>query len=68
MARGSLLNDIAKGNILAFSDAGLNRTEITREIGRSRNVPVNFLRAPGEYGIKKSGGRPSKLGSGKKEG
>uniref|UniRef100_A0A1I7X482 HTH_Tnp_Tc3_1 domain-containing protein n=1 Tax=Heterorhabditis bacteriophora TaxID=37862 RepID=A0A1I7X482_HETBA len=62
MARGSLLNDIEKENILPFSDAGLNQTEIAREIGRSRNVVANFLIAPDEYGSKKSGGRPTKLG------
>uniref|UniRef100_A0A1I7X3K3 HTH_Tnp_Tc3_1 domain-containing protein n=1 Tax=Heterorhabditis bacteriophora TaxID=37862 RepID=A0A1I7X3K3_HETBA len=62
VARGFLLNDIEKAEILAFSDVGLNRTEIARKIGRSRNVVANFLRAPDEYGIKKSGGRPTKLG------
>uniref|UniRef100_A0A1I7X4C3 HTH_Tnp_Tc3_1 domain-containing protein n=1 Tax=Heterorhabditis bacteriophora TaxID=37862 RepID=A0A1I7X4C3_HETBA len=61
MASGSLLNDIEKENILPFSDAGLNQTEIAREIGRSRNVVANFLIAPDEYGSKKSGGRPTKL-------
>uniref|UniRef100_A0A1I7XHT9 ShKT domain-containing protein n=1 Tax=Heterorhabditis bacteriophora TaxID=37862 RepID=A0A1I7XHT9_HETBA len=33
-----------------------------------RNVVANFLRAPGEYGIKKSGGRPIKLRKREKEG
>uniref|UniRef100_A0A1I7WSM4 HTH_Tnp_Tc3_1 domain-containing protein n=1 Tax=Heterorhabditis bacteriophora TaxID=37862 RepID=A0A1I7WSM4_HETBA len=66
MARGSLLNDIEKGEILAFSDAGLNRTDIARKIGHSRNTVANFMRAPGEYGIKKSGERPTKLGKRKK--
>uniref|UniRef100_A0A1I7XBF3 HTH_Tnp_Tc3_1 domain-containing protein n=1 Tax=Heterorhabditis bacteriophora TaxID=37862 RepID=A0A1I7XBF3_HETBA len=41
---------------------GLNRTEIAREIGRPRNVVANFLRALGEYGSKKSGGRSTNLG------
>uniref|UniRef100_A0A1I7XRE5 HTH_Tnp_Tc3_1 domain-containing protein n=1 Tax=Heterorhabditis bacteriophora TaxID=37862 RepID=A0A1I7XRE5_HETBA len=62
MARGSLLNDIEKGEILAFSDARLNLMKIARKIGRSRNVVANFLRASGEYGVKKSGGRSTKLG------
>uniref|UniRef100_A0A1I7XJQ7 HTH_Tnp_Tc3_1 domain-containing protein n=1 Tax=Heterorhabditis bacteriophora TaxID=37862 RepID=A0A1I7XJQ7_HETBA len=62
MARGSLFNDIEKGPILTFFDAGLNRTEIAREIGRSRNVVTNFLRAPDKYGIKKNGETPTKLG------
>uniref|UniRef100_A0A1I7WR31 HTH_Tnp_Tc3_1 domain-containing protein n=1 Tax=Heterorhabditis bacteriophora TaxID=37862 RepID=A0A1I7WR31_HETBA len=35
MARGSLLNNIDKGEVLAFFDAGLNRTEISRKIGHS---------------------------------
>uniref|UniRef100_A0A1I7WXA0 DDE_3 domain-containing protein n=1 Tax=Heterorhabditis bacteriophora TaxID=37862 RepID=A0A1I7WXA0_HETBA len=35
---------------------------ISQEIERSRNVVANFLRAPGEYEIKKSGERPTKLG------
>uniref|UniRef100_A0A1I7WK29 Uncharacterized protein n=1 Tax=Heterorhabditis bacteriophora TaxID=37862 RepID=A0A1I7WK29_HETBA len=30
------------------------------------NIIANFLRAPGEYGIKKSGGRPTKLEKRKK--
>uniref|UniRef100_A0A1I7XIV4 HTH_Tnp_Tc3_1 domain-containing protein n=1 Tax=Heterorhabditis bacteriophora TaxID=37862 RepID=A0A1I7XIV4_HETBA len=46
MTRGSLINDIEKEKILTFSDAGLKQTEIAREIGRSRNVVANFLRAP----------------------
>uniref|UniRef100_A0A1I7XUM2 EGF-like domain-containing protein n=1 Tax=Heterorhabditis bacteriophora TaxID=37862 RepID=A0A1I7XUM2_HETBA len=52
--------------IVATGSESLNRTEIAREIGRSRKVVANFLRAPGEYGIKKSGGRPTKLGKRKK--
>uniref|UniRef100_A0A1I7W9A2 HTH_Tnp_Tc3_1 domain-containing protein n=1 Tax=Heterorhabditis bacteriophora TaxID=37862 RepID=A0A1I7W9A2_HETBA len=55
IAHGSLLNYIEKREILGFSDAELNRTEIAREIGRSRKVFANFLRTPGGYGIKKSG-------------
>uniref|UniRef100_A0A1I7WWM1 HTH_Tnp_Tc3_1 domain-containing protein n=1 Tax=Heterorhabditis bacteriophora TaxID=37862 RepID=A0A1I7WWM1_HETBA len=62
VARGYLFNDIEKGKILTFSDAGLNRTEIARKIGRSTSVVANFLRAPCEYEIKKSGERPTKLG------
>uniref|UniRef100_A0A1I7WH35 HTH_Tnp_Tc3_1 domain-containing protein n=1 Tax=Heterorhabditis bacteriophora TaxID=37862 RepID=A0A1I7WH35_HETBA len=62
VARGYLFNDIEKTEILTFSDAELNQTEITRKIGRSRNTIDNFLRAPGEYEIKKSGERPTKLG------
>uniref|UniRef100_A0A1I7WJ09 HTH_Tnp_Tc3_1 domain-containing protein n=1 Tax=Heterorhabditis bacteriophora TaxID=37862 RepID=A0A1I7WJ09_HETBA len=68
VARGYLFNDIEKTEILTFSDAELNRTEITRKIGRSRNTVANFLRAPGEYEIKKSGERPTKLGKRGKEG
>uniref|UniRef100_A0A1I7XL84 HTH_Tnp_Tc3_1 domain-containing protein n=1 Tax=Heterorhabditis bacteriophora TaxID=37862 RepID=A0A1I7XL84_HETBA len=60
MACGSLLNNIEKGKILPCPD-------VAREIGRSRNVVGNFLRAPGEYGIKKSGGRPTELGEREKE-
>uniref|UniRef100_A0A1I7XC76 HTH_Tnp_Tc3_1 domain-containing protein n=1 Tax=Heterorhabditis bacteriophora TaxID=37862 RepID=A0A1I7XC76_HETBA len=41
MACGSLLDDIEKGKILPFPD-------IAREIGRSRNVVANFLRAPAD--------------------
>uniref|UniRef100_A0A1I7X3D8 HTH_Tnp_Tc3_1 domain-containing protein n=1 Tax=Heterorhabditis bacteriophora TaxID=37862 RepID=A0A1I7X3D8_HETBA len=67
VARDFLLTDIEKAEILAFSDVGLNRTEIARKIGRSRNVVANFLRAPDEYGIKKSGGRPTKLGKREKK-
>uniref|UniRef100_A0A1I7X8V1 ZZ-type domain-containing protein n=1 Tax=Heterorhabditis bacteriophora TaxID=37862 RepID=A0A1I7X8V1_HETBA len=67
VARGFLLNDIEKAEILAFSDVGLNRTEIARKIGRSRNVVANFLKAPDEYGIKKSGGKPTKLGKREKK-
>uniref|UniRef100_A0A1I7WBP1 HTH_Tnp_Tc3_1 domain-containing protein n=1 Tax=Heterorhabditis bacteriophora TaxID=37862 RepID=A0A1I7WBP1_HETBA len=52
MACGPLLNDIEKGEILAFFDSGLNRTEIARKIGPSRNVVANFLGVPDEYGIK----------------
>uniref|UniRef100_A0A1I7WFP9 HTH_Tnp_Tc3_1 domain-containing protein n=1 Tax=Heterorhabditis bacteriophora TaxID=37862 RepID=A0A1I7WFP9_HETBA len=68
VSRASLPNDIKKGKILTFSDAGLNRTEIAREIGRSRNVVANFLRAPGKYGIKKRGKRQTKLGKRETEG
>uniref|UniRef100_A0A1I7WFU8 HTH_Tnp_Tc3_1 domain-containing protein n=1 Tax=Heterorhabditis bacteriophora TaxID=37862 RepID=A0A1I7WFU8_HETBA len=57
MARGSLLNDIDKGKISAFSDAELNRTEIARKIGCSGNVVANFLRVP-EWGkANKAGGQ-----------
>uniref|UniRef100_A0A1I7X1R8 HTH_Tnp_Tc3_1 domain-containing protein n=1 Tax=Heterorhabditis bacteriophora TaxID=37862 RepID=A0A1I7X1R8_HETBA len=38
-----------------------------REIGCSRNVVANFLRAPGEYGIKKSAGKSIKMGKREKE-
>uniref|UniRef100_A0A1I7X8B0 40S ribosomal protein S15 n=1 Tax=Heterorhabditis bacteriophora TaxID=37862 RepID=A0A1I7X8B0_HETBA len=55
MARGSLLNDIAKGKALAFSDAGL------------KDVLANFLKAPGEYGIKNSEERPTKQGKWEKK-
>uniref|UniRef100_A0A1I7XDE3 Transposase n=1 Tax=Heterorhabditis bacteriophora TaxID=37862 RepID=A0A1I7XDE3_HETBA len=48
MARGSLFNDIEKGQNLT-------------------NVVANFLRARGEYGIKRSGGRPTKLGKREKK-
>uniref|UniRef100_A0A1I7XHI1 BHLH domain-containing protein n=1 Tax=Heterorhabditis bacteriophora TaxID=37862 RepID=A0A1I7XHI1_HETBA len=66
---GSLSADIEKGRILAFSDAGLNRTEIAKKTSRSRTVVTNFLRASGEYGIKGCGERPTKLGKlEKKEG
>uniref|UniRef100_A0A1I7W8N1 HTH_Tnp_Tc3_1 domain-containing protein n=1 Tax=Heterorhabditis bacteriophora TaxID=37862 RepID=A0A1I7W8N1_HETBA len=63
MARDSLLNDIEKGENLAFSDARLSRTEIARKIGCSGNVVANFLRVPGEYGIKKSGGSLNEIRS-----
>uniref|UniRef100_A0A1I7WXP6 HTH_Tnp_Tc3_1 domain-containing protein n=1 Tax=Heterorhabditis bacteriophora TaxID=37862 RepID=A0A1I7WXP6_HETBA len=62
MVCGSLFNDIEKAEILTFSDAGLNRKEISRKIGRSTSVVANFLRAPCEYEIKKSGERPTKPG------
>uniref|UniRef100_A0A1I7X4Z2 HTH_Tnp_Tc3_1 domain-containing protein n=1 Tax=Heterorhabditis bacteriophora TaxID=37862 RepID=A0A1I7X4Z2_HETBA len=62
MARGSLLNDIEKGQNLTFSDVGLNRTEIEKKVSRSRTAVANFLRASGEYEIKKSAERLTKLG------
>uniref|UniRef100_A0A1I7WFM6 HTH_Tnp_Tc3_1 domain-containing protein n=1 Tax=Heterorhabditis bacteriophora TaxID=37862 RepID=A0A1I7WFM6_HETBA len=48
VACGFLLNDIEKEKIRTFSDAGLNRKEIAKKIGRSTSVVANFLRAPGK--------------------
>uniref|UniRef100_A0A1I7XE08 HTH_Tnp_Tc3_1 domain-containing protein n=1 Tax=Heterorhabditis bacteriophora TaxID=37862 RepID=A0A1I7XE08_HETBA len=67
MARGSLFNNIEKGKILIFSDVGLNRTEIAREIRRYRNVVANFLTAPDEYGIKRVKEDQPSWQNGKKE-
>uniref|UniRef100_A0A1I7WPT0 Phosphoglycerate kinase n=1 Tax=Heterorhabditis bacteriophora TaxID=37862 RepID=A0A1I7WPT0_HETBA len=38
MASGSLLNDIEKENILAFSDIGLNRPDIVKGIAGSMTL------------------------------
>jgi transposase len=50
-----------KGQIMAFEDAGLNISEISKKIGRSRNVIMNFIQNKGTYGTKTSPGRPAKL-------
>uniref|UniRef100_A0A1I7XFE4 HTH_Tnp_Tc3_1 domain-containing protein n=1 Tax=Heterorhabditis bacteriophora TaxID=37862 RepID=A0A1I7XFE4_HETBA len=65
MASYCLLNDAEKRRILAFSDVGLNRTEIAKKTSHPRKVVANFLRAASEYEIKKSGERLKLKGRGK---
>jgi transposase len=59
--RGTYLNDIEKGQILAHHEHGLGMREIGRKIGRSDKVVASFLKNPEEYGTKKSGGPKKKL-------
>lgn len=61
MGRSTLLREEEKGSILAFSKSGLNVSQISREIGRSRTVIANFLKNPESYGQKRSTGRKAIL-------
>ena len=58
MGSRSKLSDLEKGKIIAYRDKRVSISEISRLLGRTRIVIRKFLRNPGEYGQKKSSGRP----------
>ena len=52
MLKGKLLTDFKKGQIAAYAESGMSK----REINRSHNVVIYFLKNPGKYGKKHAGG------------
>lgn len=62
MARGSQLSEYEKGRIDEMRTGNSIRF-ISRILGRSHNVVLNYLRNPVLYGTKKGIERPSKLSS-----
>jgi transposase len=56
MGRKASLSEMEKGQIMAFEDAGLNISEISKKIGRSRNVIMNFIQNKDPYGTKSAPG------------
>jgi len=61
MPRGVNLNDIEKGQILAYKDSGKSGNYIAKKLNRSRCLIQNFLNNPNKYGEKKRQGRPRLL-------
>ncbi len=61
MGRGKQLTDFEKGQILAYKSLGQSIAEISRLVNRSWHVVNNFIEDPGNYGTKKSPGRPNEL-------
>ncbi|CDF33337.1 unnamed protein product [Chondrus crispus] len=61
MGRGKVLNEHEKELIAGLSQGGRTIRDIAARVQRSKNVVSNFLRAPLEFGRKKSPGRPQKL-------
>lgn len=61
MGRGNRLSSFEMGQIMAYKNRGLQKTEISRLVKRSRKVVSNYLENPANYGAKKSPGRPALL-------
>ena len=61
MGCGKTLTEREKEQILAYSDAGMNVSQITKQVTCSRHVISKFLQNPNVYGTMKSPGRPVKL-------
>ena len=61
MPRGSYLTEREKEKIEAYLFDGINVTEISRRIRRSRRVIANFVRKGDLYGCNKTGGPKKKL-------
>lgn len=61
MARGKLLSEVEKTEILIHHGYGRSNRWIARKLNRSYDVINSFFKNPDEYGTKKSPGRPQKL-------
>ncbi|KAI5176534.1 hypothetical protein NEFER02_2249 [Nematocida sp. LUAm2] len=67
MSKGCQLSDVEKGQILAYFDTGLKKSEIARRLNRSRKVINNFLEKKENYGMSPRKGRPCSLSSRQKK-
>ncbi|KAK2578417.1 hypothetical protein KPH14_012769 [Odynerus spinipes] len=61
MGRGQSLSEKEKGAILAYTEEDLSIREISRRLGRSHKVILNFINNPDTYGRNKKGGPKKKL-------
>ena len=60
-AKGGKLPEFEKGEITALKRVGKSQREISKALGRSKNVISNYLKSPNKYGTRKPTGRPEKL-------
>jgi len=58
MGIGKRLTDVEIGQIEVLQKEGLNQSQISKRINRSRNVIQKYLKEKENYGTKKSPGRP----------
>jgi transposase len=61
MPRGKQLSEYERGQINAYSEQGLNATQIAKKVGRDRSTISRFVANPTFYGTKKRPGRPPLL-------
>ncbi len=61
MPRAKKLTDFEKGFIIEKHNSGKFISLISKEIGRSRCVIINYLKNTSTYGTKKHSGRKKKL-------
>lgn len=61
MPRGRMLNEREKGLIEGYKKENVGIREISRRIGRSHNLVMNYLNNPENYGKRKRNPRRSKL-------
>lgn len=61
MPRAKPLSHFERGQVTELSDLGYSSRAIAERLGRSKTVVNNFLKDPGQYGTKKSAGRPKKI-------
>ncbi|KAK2578335.1 hypothetical protein KPH14_001331 [Odynerus spinipes] len=61
MGRGKSLSEKEKDAILAYTKEDLSIREISRRLGRSHKVILNFINNPDTYGRNKKGGPKKKL-------